>query len=238
MAAAGRVPSPYYQAARLAELAPRLSAAALADALDVAQKISEDDARARAMHGLAYRLPEDLMARVVSRIGPDSRGIGFTLAPLAPYLPGPLLQDAFTRAAGINSVAERAGILAALAHYLPEPLAAEALGIARQAARAGHYAPEDAGLARLAPHLPDEVAAEFSELPVEHGAIITSAFVGLSAAQHFLQAQRWAPSVASWEHVADLAGQAIAAAKSARSGRGYPSWDLRAQIGSLIGCSR
>jgi hypothetical protein len=270
VAAVGREPNPYYQAARLAELAPRLSAAALAGALDVAQKIKDDDQRARAMHGLAPYLQEDLLRRVVSqigplsrsfsftlvplaqypeplpvlgyvsRIGPDSRSISFTLAPLAPYLPEALLREAFTRAANIYSYAERAAVLAALAHYLPEPLAAEALDFARQqAARQG-------GLVHLALYLPDEVAAEFISNPFDpewrwNSALprFTSSFdvpgLLLQASGFLLQAQRWAASVASWEHVAELARQAISYAKSAGSGRGYASWDLRVQISCLIG---
>jgi hypothetical protein len=229
VAAIGRVPSPYYQAARLSELAPRLPADLLPAALTVAENIRDDDARARAMHRLAPRLPEDLLRRVVSAIGPQSRGVSFTLAPVARYLPEPLLREAFTRVGRIESASERAGVMAALADYLPEPLGAEAMGVVRQAARGGRYSSVTNGLARLAMHLPDAVAAEFSGLEFERDNDRVDSFPEL------LRARRWAASVASWERVTELAARAIAQAENARFGRGYASWNLRYQIKLLIG---
>jgi hypothetical protein len=228
VAAIGRGPSPYYQAARLSELAQRLPADLLPAALTVAESIADDDARARAMHGLAPRLPEELLRRVVSVIGPKSRGVSFTLAPVARYLPEPLLREAFTRAGRIESASERAGVMAALAGYLPEPLAAQAMGVVGRAARGSRSSPETHGLARLAMHLPDAAAAEFSGLPFEYDSGRVDSLPDL------LRARRWAASVASWERVAELAERAIAQAKSAIAGRAYASWNLRYRIKLLI----
>ena len=232
VAAVGRGPSPYYQAERLSVLAPRLPAGLLPDALDVARKIGNDDARARAMHGLAPHLPEDLLSRVVSWIGPHSGGICFTLAPLARYLPEPLLREAFTRAASIKSASERVGVLAALACYLPEPLASEALDAVRRAARAYDYSQQE-GLGLLAMHLPDVVAAEFSDLPFGYDADRAGPLP--DPLPDLVRARRWAASVASWEWVVELAASAISHAKNAHFGRGYASWNLRYQIKLLIG---
>ena len=78
-------------------------------------------------------------------------------------------------------------------------------------------------------HLPDAVAAELSGLPFRYDPgqpLLPS---------DLIRARRWAASVASWEHVAELATRAISQAKNATAGRGYASWNLRYQIELLIG---
>jgi hypothetical protein len=106
--------------------------------------------------------------------------------------------------------------MAALASYLPEPLASEALDVARRAARADDYS-EKEGLGLLAMHLPDVVAAEFSELWFGYDAD------GVALPGALIRARRWAASVASWERVAELAARAARRdAAGDRAGRGTP----------------
>jgi len=233
VAAVREAPCPYYQSATLSALAPHLPVAVLADALDVAQAIRDPDPRARAMSGLAPYLPEPLLRSVLSRVGPDSRGVAFTLAPLAGYLPDPLLREAFTRAADIDDDFERAGVLAVLAPHLAEPLTSEALAFVRRViARPADYEHQDAqdALARLVLYLPEAVAVGFDKIPI--------ADRWDQPAEHFaLDLARRAPaSMEAQQRLAALAKRAISGAKNAtHPGRSYASWNLRSQISRLIG---
>ncbi len=82
-------------------------------------------------------------------------------------------------------------------------------------------------------HLPDVIAAEFSEpaLGYEQYPVFPRTVHPVTA---LVRARRWAASVASWERVAELAARAISEAKHATYGRGYASWNLRYRIKLLI----
>ena len=134
-----------------------------ARALEVAQAIADEEARATALAALAPHLPSDQQATVYAEALAAARAIAnehwraTALAALAPHLPPPLLADVLAAARAIENELHRAEALVALAPHLPPTLLPEVLA----AARAIRYADYRAkALVALAPHLPPHLLAD------------------------------------------------------------------------------
>ena len=148
------------RAKNLASIGPYLSADMIDLALTAATSISDDDARAAALTGLAPHLPPDQQGVGLGRALAAAEAIcedhprAEALASLAPYLPPELLDQALTAAAGITSSRVRAWVLAALARHLPPGLRRAVLAEALAAATSitTHDA-RTAALTKLALHL-------------------------------------------------------------------------------------
>ncbi len=127
----------------------------LVAALAYARQVSDPGQRARALAGLAPRLPEDLLRQALeaAREIEDERARALALAGLAPHLPEDLLRQALEAAREIGDERARAEALAGLAPHLPPDLQEQTLRQALEAAREieGKFARARA-LAGLAPH--------------------------------------------------------------------------------------
>jgi hypothetical protein len=155
------------RAQALAELAPHLPPDLLAQALETATAITDDDARAQALTGLAPHLPPDLLARALDAATAitDERHRAQALTRLAPHLPAAdqpaVLARALAAATAIADDSSCADALAAVAPHLPtaeQPaVLAQAVAVATAIADISSRTDE---LIKLAPSLSHDLLAQ------------------------------------------------------------------------------
>lgn len=136
----------------LTSLAPHLSEAQRARALEVATTLTDPYGRAEALTGLAPYLDSAQLDRALAAVpGTDSAALPRALTGLAPYLSPDQMRRALALAIGVTDEYPRALALSGLAPYLP----ADQLDLAHQAAVAlTHPEARAAALVGVAPHLP------------------------------------------------------------------------------------
>jgi hypothetical protein len=144
----------YQRSEALVVLALHLPEDLLGEAFEVARRMDNDNTEARAMAALAPRLSSHLLEQELHTCGglhPQAQK-RVRLA-LAPYLPKPLLSQAFEAAQQLEDIRDQTTVRVALIPRLPETLLRKALDTARE------IGAEDTEqrvrlLATIVPHLP------------------------------------------------------------------------------------
>ena len=214
LAAASAIDDGHARAEALAALAAQLphdqQTDVLSQALTAATAIHDEESRALALTGLVPLLPHDQQTDVLSQALTAATAIhdedsqAFALTGLVPLLPHDqqidVLSQALTAATAIDDDSTRAEALAALAAQLPRDQQTDVLSQALAAATASLYSPGEA-LARMAPHLPQELMGRAL-------AAATAIRGGESRAEALTALARQLPP----DQQADVLSQALAAA--------------------------
>ena len=140
------------QAEALIVAIPYLPASSLKQALDLALRITGESSRVEALIGLASRLPDDVMAALLSIGDENSRIRG--LVALAPYLDEPSLREVFMHVQHIQKAYKRRDALIKLVPHLADSLLEETAEILQAL---GIHWKDVKKLERLAPYFPESL---------------------------------------------------------------------------------